>query len=82
MHFLSAQSNAFDGKSEAKVKNKILEGYKGKIDKSYPDLINEIIQKLVKLDPNERADYDEIAKYPEISKHFKNIVAFSEEDKR
>ena len=45
-------------------------------------MINEIIQKLVKLDPNERADYYEIAKYPEISKHFKNIAGISEEDKR
>ena len=59
----------------------MLEGYKGKIDKSYPDLINEIIQKLVKLDPIERADYQEIAKYPEISQHFKNIAGISEEDK-
>ena len=80
MHFLSAQSNAFDGKSEAKVKNKILEGYKAKIE-NYPDLINEIIQKLVKLDPNERADYQEIAKYPEIRKHFKNIAGITEEEK-
>jgi hypothetical protein len=39
---------------------KILAGYKGKIE-GYPDLISEIIQKLVKLDPNERADYHEIA---------------------
>jgi hypothetical protein len=44
-------------------------------------LINEIIQKLVKLDPNERADYKEIAKYPEISQHFKNIPGISEEEK-
>jgi hypothetical protein len=44
-------------------------------------LINEIIQKLVKLDPNERADYHEIAKYDEIKKHFKNILGISEEDK-
>ena len=44
-------------------------------------MINEIIQKLVKLDPNERADYNEIAKYPEISKYFKNIAGISEEDK-
>ena len=44
-------------------------------------MINEIIQKLVKLDANERADYHEIAKYPEISQHFKNIAGISEEDK-
>jgi hypothetical protein len=44
-------------------------------------LINEIIQKLVKLDPNERADYHEIGKYPEISKHFKNVVGITEYDK-
>jgi hypothetical protein len=44
-------------------------------------LINEIIQKLVKLDPNERADYHEIASYPEISKHFKNITGITEFDK-
>ena len=44
-------------------------------------MINEIIQKLVKLDPNERADYHEIAKYDEIKKNFKNILSFSEEDK-
>jgi len=36
---------------------------------------------LVKLDPNERADYHEIAKYDEIKKHFKNIVGISEEEK-
>jgi hypothetical protein len=36
---------------------------------------------LVKSDPNERADYDEIGKYPEISKHFKNIVGITEIDK-
>jgi len=36
---------------------------------------------LVKLDPNERADYQEIAKYDEINKQFKNIVGASEEDK-
>jgi hypothetical protein len=36
---------------------------------------------LVKTDPNERADYDEISKYPEISKHFKNIVGIPEIEK-
>ena len=36
---------------------------------------------MVKLNPNERADYNEIAKYPEINTHFKNIVGVSEEDK-
>jgi len=36
---------------------------------------------LVKLDPNERADYHEIAKYDEINKHFKNIDGACEEDK-
>ena len=36
---------------------------------------------MVKPDPNERADYDEIAEYPEISKHFKNIVGITEYDK-
>jgi hypothetical protein len=36
---------------------------------------------LVKLDPDERADYQEIAKYPEISNQFKNIPGISEEDK-
>jgi hypothetical protein len=43
-----------------KIKDKVLAGYNGRID-NYPDLINEIIHKLVKLDPNERADYHEIA---------------------
>ena len=32
-------------------------------------------------DPNERADYHEIAKYDEINRHFKNIVGLSEEEK-
>ncbi len=36
---------------------------------------------MVKPDPNERADYHEIGKYPEISKHFKNIVGITEYDK-
>ncbi len=36
---------------------------------------------MVKPDPNERADYDEIGKYPEISKHFKNIVGITECEK-
>ena len=36
---------------------------------------------MVKPDPNERADYDEIGEYPEISKHFKNIVGITEIDK-
>ena len=36
---------------------------------------------MVKPDPNERADYDEIGKYPEISKNFKNIVGITECDK-
>ena len=40
-----------------------------------------MIEKLVKQDPNERADYHEIAKYDEIKKHFKNIVGVSEEEK-
>jgi len=40
-----------------------------------------MIKKLVKQDPNERADYHEIAKYSEINKHFKNIVGISEEEK-
>ncbi len=70
----------FKARIQKKLKTKILAGYKGKIE-NYPDLINEIIQKLVKLDPNERADYQEIAKYPEIRKHFKNIAGISEEDK-
>ena len=56
-------------------------GYNGKIDETYPEWIREIIEKLVKPDPNERADYHEIAKYDEINKHFKNIVGVSEEDK-
>jgi len=41
-------------------------------------LTKEIIEKMVKIDPNERADYHEIAKYDEINKHFKNIVGISE----
>ena len=40
-----------------------------------------MIEKLVKPDPNERADYYEIAKHDEIKKHFKNIVGVSEEEK-
>ena len=44
-------------------------------------MISEIILKLVKLDPNERADYHEIAKYDEINKHFKNIIGVSEQEK-
>ena len=44
-------------------------------------MIPEIIEKLVKLDQNERADYHEIAKYNEIKKHFKNIIGVSEEEK-
>ena len=36
---------------------------------------------MVKSDPDERADYHEIAKYDEISKHFKNIVGINEYDK-
>ena len=36
---------------------------------------------MVKLDPDERADYHEIAQYHEINKHFKNIVGVSEEEK-
>jgi len=35
----------------------------------------------VRLNPNERADYNEIAKYSEIKKHFKNIVGISKEEK-
>ena len=80
MHYLSAQSNAFKG-SAASVKAKILAGYKGKIDDSYPEILKEIIAKLVQPDPNERADYHEIAKYDEINKHFRNIVGISEEEK-
>ncbi len=60
MHFLVAQSHAFDGKTVELIRAKVLDGYKGKTE-NYPDLINEIIQKLVKPDPNERADYHEIA---------------------
>jgi hypothetical protein len=44
-------------------------------------LIKEIIEKLVKLDPDDRADYHEIAKYNEINKHFKNIIGVNEEEK-
>jgi len=44
-------------------------------------LIPEIIEKLVNLDPDERADYHEIAQYEEINKHFKNIVGVSEEER-
>ncbi len=44
-------------------------------------MINEIIQKLVKLDPNERADYQEIAKYPEIREHFAKTAGITEYDK-
>jgi len=40
-----------------------------------------MIEKLVKLNPNERADYHEIAIYDEIKKHFKNIAGVSEEEK-
>jgi len=58
-----------------------LAGYKGKIDKNFPPFFKEIIDKLVKQDPNERADYHEIAKYDEINKHFKNIEGVSDEDK-
>jgi len=58
-----------------------LAGYKGKIDSSYPNFIQEIIHKLTKPDPNERSDYYEIAKYDEIKKHLKNIVGVSEEEK-
>ena len=36
---------------------------------------------MIKSDPDERADYHEIAKYDEISKHFKNIVGINEYDK-
>jgi len=36
---------------------------------------------LIKQDPNERADYKEIALYDEINKHFKNIVGLNEEEK-
>ena len=36
---------------------------------------------MVNPDPNERADYHEIAKYNEISKHFKNIVGITEYEK-
>ena len=36
---------------------------------------------MVKSDPDERADYHEIAKYDEISKLFKNIVGINEYDK-
>ena len=36
---------------------------------------------MVKSDPDERADYHEIAKYDEISKYFKNIVGINEYDK-
>ena len=43
--------------------------------------MKEIIQKLVKLDPNERADYHEIAKYKEIKNHFKNIEGINAEEK-
>jgi len=41
-------------------------------------LLKEIIGKLVKIEPNERADYHEIALYDEINKHFKNIAGISE----
>ena len=47
--------------------NKILTGYIGTIDDSYPEFLKEIIAKLVKPNPNERADYHEIAKYDEIN---------------
>ena len=43
------------------IGNKILAGYKGKIPQMYPEFIKEIIEKLVKSDPNERADYNDIA---------------------
>ena len=43
--------------------------------------MTEIIENLVKQDPDERADYHEIAKHDEIKKHFKNIVGVSEEEK-
>ena len=56
-------------------------GYKGKIDDSYPEFLKEIIAKLVKTNPDERADYYEIAKYDQINKYFKNIVGVTEEDK-
>jgi hypothetical protein len=42
LHYLCAQSDAFKG-SQNKIKDKILAGYKGKIDESYSELIKEII---------------------------------------
>jgi len=38
-----------------------LAGYRGKINESYPEFIEEIIWKLVNSDPNERSDYNVIA---------------------
>ncbi len=43
-----------------KIIAKVLAGFNKRIN-NYPDLINLIIQKLVKSDLNERVDYHEIA---------------------
>ena len=80
MHFLSAQKHAFKI-SNISIEKKILDGYKGKISEEYPELIKKIIEKLVKSDHNERADYHEIAQYEEINKHFKTIIGVTEEEK-
>lgn len=46
--------------------NDILAGFKGKIDKSYPQLITIILNNMLKQDPKERWSYDELAEIDEI----------------
>ena len=41
--------------------------------------MHEILESLFKYDPKERASYKDIAKYPEISQHFKNIPGVSKQ---
>jgi len=47
LHYLCAQSDAFKG-TEQEVRTKILAGYDKKINKIYPEMVEEIIYKLVK----------------------------------
>ena len=49
------------GKHAFKSQEKILKGFKGKIDKSYPAEFNFILENMLKLDPKERWSYKDLS---------------------
>ena len=68
------------GKHAFKSQEKILKGFKGKIDKSYPVVFNYILENMLKLDPKERWSYNDLAELKVISDHFSLYKKLSHKD--